>query len=96
MTIKFLRKAAGMLIFSAGTNKDTKRGVRAMRDLLIAGIRIRRKYAKRGTKMKLDPLAGLATPSLPVTKKTKKTPAKNGKALPGQKTDMSPIRQNRS
>jgi hypothetical protein len=35
-----------MLLFSAGKNKDIKRGVVAMRDLLIAGIRIELKYRK--------------------------------------------------
>lgn len=44
MTIKHIRKAAAMLTFSAGTNKEVKLGVRCMRDLLIAGIRIERKY----------------------------------------------------
>jgi len=47
MTIKRVRQAASLLMFSAGTNKEVKRGVRAMRDLLIAGLRIQRKYAAR-------------------------------------------------
>jgi hypothetical protein len=45
MTIKRVRRAADMLLFSAGTNVEVKRGVRAMRDLIIAGIRIERKYS---------------------------------------------------
>jgi hypothetical protein len=44
ITRQRIRKAASMLLFSARGNRDAQRGIRAMRDLLIAGLDIQRKY----------------------------------------------------